>query len=442
METTYLRSNLGDGTVPPQATVDDQMRALTRAFPETEERYKIEAEETAKDLLRLQAELAKRDKAFRQLKQYCEEQQVLMETAKAQQAAELQRGHERKIDALKLANTRKAEGDEARRQVTELNDQLVATQDEARDAGVRAAAALAECQERHVEQGVVLKAAQEEVGRLTASNTALNARATEDSANLQTAQDVLASSEAARLGAVADLRNAQLAAAQAQAAHEARLSDMEDQTEQIETLTAQLKTSEKNAAYMQERAERLEESLRESNAERGTLRQRLKQADIENTQLTKRVQIQHNQRVELSVQLASARGESDTSNTRYEEALADMAICKKESEELDAANTELQARCERLTSEGMTLQDTAEAAQARVLELEAANVALQTRLADATERLEKCKKIEDLDLGQMQTLMRSNLAVAKTLDTFMAVAGAQSEDGNGGGSTRGGEIKQ
>ena len=90
----------------------------------------------------------------------------------------------------------------------------------------------------------------------------------------------------------------------------------------------------------------------------------------------------------------------------------------------------------------MTLQDTAEAAQARVLELEAANVALQTRLADATERLEKCKKIEDLDLGQMQTLMRSNLAVAKTLDTFMAVAGAQSEDGNGGGSTRGGEIKQ
>ena len=312
METTYLRSNLGDGTVPPQATVDDQMRALTRAFRETEERYKIEAEETAKDLLRLQAELAKRDKAFRQLKQYCEEQQVLMETAKAQQAAELQRGHERKIDALKLANTRKAEGDEARRQVTELNDQLVATQDEARDAGVRAAAALAECQERHVEQGVVLKAAQEEVGRLTASNTALNARATEDSANLQTAQDVLASSEAARLGAVADLRNAQLAAAQAQAAHEARLSDMEDQTEQIETLTAQLKTSEKNAAYMQERAERLEESLRESNAERGTLRQRLKQADIENTQLTKRVQIQHNQRVELSVQLASARGESDT----------------------------------------------------------------------------------------------------------------------------------
>ena len=65
METTYLRSNLGDGTVPPQATVDDQMRALTRAFRETEERYKIEAEETAKDLLRLQAELAKREALMR-----------------------------------------------------------------------------------------------------------------------------------------------------------------------------------------------------------------------------------------------------------------------------------------------------------------------------------------------------------------------------------------
>ena len=47
-------------------------------------------------------------------------------------------------------------------------------------------------------------------------------------------------------------------------------SDMEDQTEQIETLTA-LKTSEKNATYMQERAERLEESLQRVML-RGTLR--------------------------------------------------------------------------------------------------------------------------------------------------------------------------
>ena len=41
METTYLRSNLGDGTVPPQATVDDQMRALTRAFRETERDIRV-----------------------------------------------------------------------------------------------------------------------------------------------------------------------------------------------------------------------------------------------------------------------------------------------------------------------------------------------------------------------------------------------------------------
>ena len=105
METQYLRSNLGDGTIPPQATVDDQMRALTRAFRETEAKYKVEAEETAKDLLRLTGELNKRDKAYTQLKQFCEEQEVLKDTMKAQQQAELQRGHERRVEALKLVDT-------------------------------------------------------------------------------------------------------------------------------------------------------------------------------------------------------------------------------------------------------------------------------------------------------------------------------------------------
>lgn len=137
METTYLRSNLGDGTIPPQATVDDQMRALTRAFRETEAKYKVEAEETAKDLLRLTAELAKRDKAFGQLKQYCDEQQVLMETAKAQQAAELQRGHERRVAALKLVDTTQAEGDEARAEAARLAAANATLKDDARDAAVR-----------------------------------------------------------------------------------------------------------------------------------------------------------------------------------------------------------------------------------------------------------------------------------------------------------------
>ena len=409
--------------MPPQATVDDQMRALTRAFRETEERYKVEAEETAKDLLRLQAELAKRDKAFRKLKQYSEEQQVLMETEKAQQAAEVQRGHEQRVAALKLAEVRKAEVDEAREKVQELTIELVSTKDEARDTGVRADAALAEAKQKIEDQGQVLQQCQEEVGRLTAENVSLATRSKEAGAKLQVISDELAAAEAARLAAVADLRNVELCRDQERVAHEARLADMKSLTEKIETLTAQLKTSEKNAEYMTERAERLEQSLHESNSERGTLRQRLKQAEIENTQLTKRVQIQHNQRVELSVQLASSRGESDTSNTRYEEALADMALCKKRSDELDAANTELQARCERLASEGMSLQDKADAAQSQVIELEAINVELKTRLSSAMSRLEKCKKIEDLDLSQMQTLMRSNLAVAKTLDTFMSIAG-------------------
>ena len=89
-------------------------------------------------------------------------------------------------------------------------------------------------------------------------------------------------------------------------------------------------------------ADRLERALSESNSERGMLRQKMKQADIENNQLTKRVQLQHNQRVELSVQLATTRSEVETSNNRYEEALSDLAVSKQSWKELDGMNTELQ----------------------------------------------------------------------------------------------------
>tara|TARA_B100000795_G_scaffold258945_1_gene233476 strand:- start:53 stop:340 length:288 start_codon:yes stop_codon:yes gene_type:complete len=88
---------------------------------------------------------------------------------------------------------------------------------------------------------------------------------------------------------------------------------------------------------------------------------------------------------------------------------------------MDGMNTELQARSERLASEGITSRDQAEALQQRVEELSDENSILTTNLKDVEIRLERCKKIEDLDLGSMQTLMQSNLAVAQTLDTFMKI---------------------
>jgi predicted nucleic acid-binding Zn-ribbon protein len=151
------------------------------------------------------------------------------------------------------------------------------------------------------------------------------------------------------------------------------------------------------------------------------LRQQMKQTEVENGQLTKRVQMQHNQRVELSVQLAAARAEVETSNARYEEALSDLAVSKQQWSQLDGMNTELQARSERLSSESMSYKDAAETSLARVEELEDENVILNTNLRDVEVRLEKCKKIEDLDLGNIETLMQSNLDVAKTLDTFMKI---------------------
>ena len=69
----------------------------------------------------------------------------------------------------------------------------------------------------------------------------------------------------------------------------------------------------------------------------------------------------------------------------------------------------------------MSYKDAAETSLARVEELEDENVILNTNLRDVEVRLEKCKKIEDLDLGNIETLMQSNLDVAKTLDTFMKI---------------------
>ena len=89
----------------------------------------------------------------------------------------------------------------------------------------------------------------------------------------------------------------------------------------------------------------------------------------------------------------------------------------------------LQARSERLASEGVSLRDAAETLQARVEELESENVILMTNLNDVEARLKKCRKIEDLtqmlDIGN---LMKSNLAVAQTLDTFMKIVPSKTSE--------------
>jgi len=421
METQYLRSNLGDGTIPPQATVDDQMRALTRAFRETEAKYKVEAEETAKDLLRLTGELAKREKAHAMLKQHCEEQEVLKDTLKAQQAAELQRGHERRVDALKLVDTTNIDLKETREELERMKLANVTMRDESRDGRVRADEALSELRSEKERVMQVLEECQREVGELEAEMKTIQNKSEEYQQETINAKEELEGAEAARLAAVTELRTSEMCREQENESHQRREADMTRQAEEIESLKAQLKTANSTSDYQQQRADRLERSLAESNSERGMLRQQMKQTEVENGQLTKRVQMQHNQRVELSVQLAAARAEVETSNARYEEALSDLAVSKQQWSQLDGMNTELQARSERLSSESMSYKDAAETSLARVEELEDENVILITNLRDVEVRLEKCKKIEDLDLGNIETLMQSNLDVARTLDTFMKI---------------------
>ena len=328
METQYLRSNLGDGTLPPAATVDDQMRGLTRAFRETEAKYKVESEETAKDLLRLTGELNKRDKAFMQLKQHCEEQDVLKDTMKAQQAAELQRGHERRVEALKLVDSTQHDLNEMTTELEKIKVINATLKDESRDTKVRCDADLDQSNKDRNQVTVVLKECQKEVGRLEAAMKTMQEQMKEYATKSETFQTELDVAETSRLKAVAELRTSELCRQQETESHQKRLNDLSMQSEEIESLNGQLKTSNSNSEYLTQRADRLERALAESNSERGMLRQQMKQADIENGQLTKRVQLQHNQRVELSVQLASARSEIETSNSRYENALSDLVSSK------------------------------------------------------------------------------------------------------------------
>ena len=77
-----------------------------------------------------------------------------------------------------------------------------------------------------------------------------------------------------------------------------------------------------------------------------------------------------------------------------------------------------------MASEGISSRDAADTLQTRVENLESENVVLLTNLSDVQTRLEKCKKIESLtEVLDIESLMKSNLAVAQTLHSFMKAVG-------------------
>jgi hypothetical protein len=77
----------------------------------------------------------------------------------------------------------------------------------------------------------------------------------------------------------------------------------------------------------------------------------------------------------------------------------------------------------------MTLRDATDVLQATVEKLESENVVLLTNLRDVEARLKKCKKIENLTQTlDIERLMKSNLAVAQTLDTFMKIVPSKTSE--------------
>ena len=83
----------------------------------------------------------------------------------------------------------------------------------------------------------------------------------------------------------------------------------------------------------------MQQALTESNAERGTLRSRLNAADITVTQLQKRVQVQHTQRVDMSVELAAARGEVESANQAQVAAEARVAGIEDTNKRIELTGT-------------------------------------------------------------------------------------------------------
>ena len=430
METQFLRGNAGEDVPSMSLSVDDQMSQLNRSFRDMEEKYRAEAEETAENLLQLQAKLTKRDKAYEQLKNYISEQQALAETQKAKQAAELQRSIEEQVAANK--NARKAEEDlaqvESTLKVTEQS--LTDTKNTLRDESVRMNENLADRNNELKKVREDLKRTQEQCGEFEAEIKNLNATIT----SMQEEMDGLKQANEEAINARDDALNAQqlaeMNANQAEQAHLQRIADLESLTHKNRELDTALFDAKQTIEKENARNDRLQQALTESNAERGTLRSRLNAADITVTQLQNRVQVQHTQRVDMSVELAAARGEVESANQAQVAAEARVAGIEDTNKRIESENTEIQARAERLAMEVESLNDAMDGNGETVRELESENASLRTQLDACRSKLVELKELDTLDVSKFTSLMQSNLQVAKTLEQFMKKTG-----GNGGEKT-------
>ena len=428
METQFLRANAGEEVPTMSLSVDDQMSQLNRSFRDMEEKFRAEAEETAENLLQLQAKLTKRDKAYEQLKQYISEQQALAEAQKAKQAAELQRSIEEQVAANKKART--AEEDLAQVQSTlEVTEQSLAeTKNTMRDESVRMNENLAEKNNELKKVRDDLKRSQEQCGEFEAEIKDLNATIETMRQEMNELKQSNADAIEARDKALTAQQLAEMNANQAEQAHLQRIADLESLTHKNRELETALFDAKQTIEKENARNDRLQQALTESNAERGTLRSRLNAADITVTQLQKRVQVQHTQRVDMSVELAAARGEVENAKEAQVAAEAKVAGIEDTNNRIESENTEIQARAERLAMEVETLNAAMDGNGETIRELESENASLRTQLDACRAKLVELKELDTLDVSKFTSLMQSNLQVAKTLEQFMKKTGQRGDE--------------
>eukprot|EP00949_MAST-11_sp_MAST-11-sp1_P000934 g934.t1 len=419
METQYLRSQQDGSVAPPQATVDDQIRALNRSFREVEQKYRAESEESSKMLVRIQAELAKRNRAYEQLKQYSQEAQATLEAAKARQAAELQTSLEARITESKRAKRAEDALAVAEAEMERQRNTIKDAEEARRENQVRVDSELDDRDKKIALLELELQKCQDAAGVISSEKARLESRTEEMNAEMEDLKARLEEAVGLRDEAIAQRKVAEANLRTAEAAHTQRLDEMAALASSNTQLETQLDLRGKELDQATHRLNRVEEALAESNAERGTLRQKLGAAEVGTEQLTKRVQLQHNQRVELSVELAAARGEIEQLKERQVASDAEAGKASDRLESSNAENTELLARCERLAADVQALTEDRDELSRNVEILQSEKAELQTHLKSAEAQLESSKKIEDLDVDRFRSLMQSNLEVAATLDNFM-----------------------
>jgi membrane fusion protein, multidrug efflux system len=419
METQFLRSNAGEDAPNMSLSVDDQMSQLTRSFRDMEEKYRAEAEEQAENLLRLQAELTKRNKAYETLKQYIAEQQALAEANKAKQAAELQRCLEESVAAEKRAKSFQEMNEQVQAQLVTTEESLASTQTTMRELDVRTTENMKEKKGELKKCQADLKSCQDLAGGFEAEIANLNAALDDSNAKNEELTEQIAEAYAARDEAVVNLEVSELKLSEANAAHETRIADIHSLTVKNRELDTELFEAKQTIERESARNNRLQQALTESNAERGALRAKLNASEITVSQLQKRVQVQHAQRVDMSVELASARGEAEKAGTAQAAAEAKVAGVEDAMARVESENTALAARGERLGLEVAGLNEDMVGNGEMIRDLEAENAGLKRELQGARMKLEELKDLDTLDVSKFTSLMQSNLQVAQTLESFM-----------------------